>query len=80
MKYKSKCTRAMGSALDLLAEKIQAAKRDFNIIANHGVENSQTSAENFAETVFIDIPKILNHIELYFDMMNAFPGQKEQSE
>ena len=80
MTHKSKCTRAMLSALDLLAEKIQVAKRSFDFIENHGIAKSQTSAEIFAETVFIDIPKILNHIELYWDMTNAFPEPKEQSE
>ena len=80
MKHKSKCTRAIVSALVQLTEKIQVAKRAFVFIANHGVENSQTSADIFAETVFIDIPKILNHIELYWDMTNAFPARKEQSE
>ena len=80
MTDKSACNRAMVSALNLLGEKIQVAKRAFDFIKNHGRANSQTSADIFAETVFIDIPKILNHIELYWDMTNAFPEPKEQSE
>lgn len=80
MSDKSKCNRAMVSALDLLAEKIQVAKRAFGFIARNGRADSQTSAEIFAETVFIDIPKILNHIELYWDMTNAFPESKEQDQ
>ena len=80
MTDKSKCARAMVSALDQLIEKIQVAKRAFGFISRNGIEDSQTSADIFAENVFIDIPKILNHIELYWDMMKAFPKQREQNQ
>lgn len=80
MTDKSKCARAMVSALDQLIEKIQVAKKAFGFISRNGIEDSQTQADIFAENVFIDIPKILNHIELYWDMIQAFPEPKEQSE
>lgn len=79
MTDKSVCNK-MVSALDNLTEKIQVAKRAFDFIMHNGIANSQISAEIFAEAVFLDIPPILNRIELYWDMINAFREPKEKDQ